>query len=186
MERPKHAMTSRFRKAAPLGGLAFLALLPGCSTPNPNLCPATAILADTDHATVMRPGAPSDPSGELYRVALINAVTDCSLDKKKGETNSSLALTFKAIRPPVADGATYSAPYFVAVTMGQRVVNKRLYTARFTFAPGASTVTFTVSPENTEIHLGNGHLPWDYQLTAGLQLTAAQIAYNQKMGRYAP
>ena len=45
---------------------------------------------------------------------------------------------------------------------------------------------FTIAPDNTQIHLGNGHLPWDYQLTAGLQLTEAQIAYNQKMGRYAP
>ena len=135
---------------------------------------------------MLRPGAPADLSGELFRVALTNAATTCSLDRRKGETNSALDLTFKAERAPGADGVTYSVPYFVAVTMGPRVVNKQLYTARFSFAPGASTATFTVSPENTEIHLGNGHLPWDYQLTAGLQLTAAQVAYNQKMGRYAP
>jgi len=176
-------MMSRLHKPDLLGGLALLA---GCAAPNPNLCPGAAILADTDHATMLRPGAPADPSGELYRVALTNAATDCHLDKKRGETDSSLTLTFTAQRAPGADGATYSVPYFVAVTMGQRVVNKRLYTARFTFAPGASTVVFTVAPDNTQIHLGNGHLPWDYQLTAGLQLTPAQIAYNQKMGRYAP
>ncbi|HEX3755167.1 MAG TPA: hypothetical protein VHV26_08840 [Rhizomicrobium sp.] len=166
--------------------MGALALLAGCSTPNPNACPYSAILADTDHATVMRPGAPADPSGELYRVALFNATTECTLDRRKGETDSSLNLTFRAERAPSADGATYSVPYFVAVTMAARVVNKRLYTARFSFAPGASVATFTLSPDDVQIHLGNGHLPWDYQLTAGLQLTSAQIAYNQKMGRYAP
>jgi hypothetical protein len=176
-------MKSFVTKAATLGGLAFLT---ACSTPNPNACPGAAILADTDHATVLRPGAPADPSGELFRIALINATTDCTLDRRRGQTDSSLELTFRAERPPRADGATYSVPYFVAVTMGARVVEKRLYTARFTFAPGASVATFTISPDDTEIHLGNGHLPWDYQLTAGLQLTAAQMAYNRKMGRYAP
>lgn len=180
-------MKFRFLEAAlPLGGVAFLMVLSACTTPNPNLCPATAILADTARMTVLKPGAPADPSGELYSVALINAGTDCRLDKRKGETDSSLDLTFRAARAPSADGASYSVPYFVAVTMGQRVINKRLYTARFVFAPGASTALFTVSPDDTQIHLGNGHLPWDYQLTAGLQLTPAQIAYNQKMARYAP
>jgi hypothetical protein len=176
-------MNGFVRKAALLGGLAWLT---GCAAPNPNACPGAAILADTDHATVLRPGAPADPSGELFRIALVNATTDCDLDRRRGETDSSLTLTFRAERAPRADGATYSVPYFVAVTMGPRVVNKRLYAARFAFAPGASVATFTISPDNTQIHLGNGHLPWDYQLTVGLQLTDAQIAYNRKMGRYAP
>jgi hypothetical protein len=167
-------------------GLALVALLSACAAPNPNLCPATAILADASVAAVLRPGGPADPSGELFRVALINATTDCSLDKKKGETDSSLSLNFRATRAPTADGASYSVPYFVAVTMGERVVNKRLYTARFTFAPGSSAASFTIVPDNTQIHLGNGHLPWDYQLTAGLQLTDGQTAYNKTMGRYAP
>jgi hypothetical protein len=169
----------------PAIGLAILALLAGCATPNPNLCPATAILADAARVTVMRAGAPADLSGELYSVALTDAATDCRLDRKRGETDSSLSLTFRAVRAPSADGASYSVPYFVAVTMADRVVNKRLYTVRFAFAPGASSATFNVSPDNTQIHLGNGHLPWDYQLTAGLQLTDAQVAYNKKMGRYA-
>jgi hypothetical protein len=178
-------MSFRFLKplaAAP----AMAALLSGCATPNPNACPGTGILADVDHAAVMRSGAPLDPSGELFRIALTGANTSCALDKRKGETDSALALTFIATRAPVADAASYSIPYFVAVTMGQRVVNKRLYTARFSFSPGASSATFTISPDNTQIHLGNGHLPWDYQLTAGLQLTQSQVDYNMKMGRYAP
>jgi hypothetical protein len=180
-------MPRLFRAAAQVGLLATaLAWLSSCATPNPNLCPFPAVLADAARVTVMKPGAPEDLSGELYNVALLNATTDCRLDKRRGETDSTLQLTFRATRAPSADGATYSVPYFVAVTMGPRVVNKRLYTARFSFAPGASIANFTISPDDTVIHLGNGHLPWDYQLTAGLQLTEAQIAYNQKMGRYAP
>ena len=34
--------------------------------------------------------------------------------------------------------------------------------------------------------IGNGKLPWNYQLMAGFQLTPAQIDYNKTRGRYVP
>jgi hypothetical protein len=175
-------MTFRFPQIAIL---ACAAALLGCATPNPLMCPPAAVLADASYMVVMRPGAPADLSGEAYSVQMTDATTDCSLDRKRGQTDSSLNLSFRAVRAPSADGATYSVPYFVAVTMTDRVINKRLYTVRFSFAPGASTAVFNVAPDNTEIKLGNGRLPWNYQLTAGLQLTEQQIAYAKKMGRYA-
>jgi hypothetical protein len=175
-------MTFRFPRFAIL---ACAAALPGCAAPNPLMCPPAAVLADASYMVVMRPGAAADLSGEAYSVQMTDVTTECSLDRKRGETDSSLNLSFRAVRAPSADGASYSVPYFVAVTMTDRVVNKRLYTVRFSFAPGASTAIFNVSPDNTEIKLGNGRLPWHYQLTAGLQLTDAQIAYAKKMGRYA-
>ncbi len=175
-------MTFRFSRFAVLAGAATLF---GCAAPNPFLCPPAAVLADASYMVVMRPGAPEDLSGEAYSVQMTEAATECSLDRKRGETDSSLSLSFRAVRAPSADGATYSVPYFVAVTMADRVVHKSLYTVRFSFAPGASTAVFNVSPDNKKIKLGNGRLPWNYQLTAGLQLTEAQMAYAKKLGRYA-
>ena len=77
-------------------------------------------------------------------------------------------------------------PYFVAVHEGARIYSKRLYTLRFTFAPGASTATITQSPDDIEIMIANGKLPWNYQEMAGFQMTAAQIEYNKTRGRYVP
>src|SRR5579863_6057062 len=72
-------------------GLALLALA-GCNTAKVNNCPVAVVLADAGQMTVFRAGAPQDLSGEAYRVFLTGASTSCDIDKKTGETNSSLTL----------------------------------------------------------------------------------------------
>ena len=99
-------MNSRILKGATAAGGLAIAALTGCATPNPYLCPPVAVLADAARLTMMRPGAPADLSGELFSVVLTNASTDCHLDRRKGETDSSVDLTFKATRVPAADGAS--------------------------------------------------------------------------------
>ena len=166
----------------------FLALfaLAGCNTDKVNNCPSAVILADTSALTVFRSGAPQDLADEAYRVFLIGTSTDCSINKKTGETNSSLRLNFRATRAPSADAAHYSVPYFVAVTQGDRLIEKRILEIGFDFAPGASVATFSESPDDFDLHVENGHQPFEYELMAGFQMTTAQVDYNRKMGRYAP
>jgi hypothetical protein len=150
------------------------------------LCPVPAILADTAHVTVMRPGAVPDLANELYSVTLTDAVGDCAYNQRTAIIRASLELTFRATRAPTADGATYSVPFFVVVHDGAKLYSKNLYNLRFSFAPGAAVAVIKQSPDDTSIQLENGKLPWNYQLLSGFQLTAAQIEYNAKKGRYLP
>jgi len=103
-----------------------------------------------------------------------------------GLVHASLELTFRATRAPTRDAATYSVPYFVVVHEGAKIYSKRLYTLKFTFAPGAAATTITQSPDEIELQISNGKLPWDYQEMAGFQMTPAQIQYNQTRSRYVP
>jgi hypothetical protein len=166
-------------------GLALLALA-GCNTAKVNNCPVAVVLADAGQMTVFRQGAAQDLSGEAYRVALFGATTSCDINKKTGETNSSLTLNFRATRAPTADAAHYTVPYFVAVTRGDQLIEKRILNISFDFAAGASTTTFSESPDDFDLHVENGHQPYEYQLMAGFQMTPAQVEYNKKMGRYVP
>lgn len=166
-------------------GLALLALA-GCNSTKVNICPVAVVLADAGQVTVFRPGAAQDLSGEAYRVFLTGASTSCDVNKKTGETSSSLGLDFRASRAPTADGARYTVPYFVAVTQADRLIEKRILNVTFDFAPGASTATFHESPDDFNIQVENGHQPYEYQLMAGFQMTPAQVDYNKKMGRYVP
>lgn len=165
---------------------AGLLLLAGCNTAKVNNCPVSVILADAAQTTIFRQGAPQDPSGEAYRVALIGAGTSCDINRKTGETNSSLTLNFRATRAPSADSAHYTVPYFVAVTRGDLLVEKRILNVSFDFASGASAATFSKSPDDFDILLETGHQPYEYQLLAGFQMTPALVEYNKKTGRYAP
>ncbi len=162
-------------------------LLPGCAaTQRIVLCPGAAILADTASVTVFRPGAPADPSGEAFTAYLYNTKTDCTLVKDEVATYSSLTLSFRAVRPPSPDAASYSLPYFVAVNQAERLISKQIFTVRFNFAPGATAAMAEENLDQTVVTLERGHLPNDYQLLSGFQLTDAQRAYNLKMGRYLP
>lgn len=174
-------MRSRF---AALG----LALLPlaGCNTAKVNVCPVAVVLADAGQMAVFRAGGPQDLSGEAYRVMLTGTNTSCDINKKTGETNSSFRLYFRATRAPSAEAAHYSMPYFVAVTRGDQLIEKRILSVSFDFAPGASSATFDESPDDFDIRVENGHQPYEYELMAGFQMSPAQVDYNKKMGRFAP
>ena len=166
--------------------LIALLALSGCNTDKVSNCPVAVILADASQVTVFRPGAPQDLAGEAYRVALVDISTDCSINKKTGETNSSYRVNFRATRAPSAEAAHYTVPYFVAITQGEDLIEKRILQVSFDFAPGAAIATFSESPHDFDIHVENGHQPYEYELMAGFQMTPAQVDYNKKMGRYAP
>jgi hypothetical protein len=167
--------------------LAASLLLLGCDTTQRIvLCPGAAILADTASATVFRPGAPADPSGEVFTAYLYGTKTECSFQRDEAATYSSLTLNFRAVRAPSPDAASYSVPYFVAVNQAERVISKQLFTVRFDFAPGATSALAEESIDQTVVTLERGHLPNDYQLLSGFQLDDVQRAYNQKIGRYLP
>lgn len=174
------------RRVPAVLALAAPALLSGCADTRITICPVPAILAETASMTVFKPGTAPDPANELYTVALVNAQTTCSYNRRQGSTTSDLTLTFHATRPPNAQGASYAVSYFLVVSEKDKLYDKKIYTLNFSFAPGAVSTDITLSPNDVTIKIANGKLPWDYQLMTGLQLTAAQMAYNKKMGRYLP
>jgi hypothetical protein len=181
----KESIASMISRLFRLASLGALLLLSSCSTAILN-CPVPAILADTQSVTIFRPGTSPDLANELYTVSLISATGDCTFSTRNALVHASLELTFRATRNPTNEAATYSVPYFVAIHEGATIYAKRLYTLRFTFAAGASTVTIKQSPDEIEIQIPNGKLPWNYQQMAGFQMTAAQIDYTKNRSRYLP
>ena len=165
--------------------LTAFATLAGCSQ-KIVVCPVPAILADTNAITVMRPGTTPDLANELYSVKLMNAEGDCVYNQSTQVVRASMDLTFHASRAPSRDAASYTVPYFVVVNENAKIYAKHLYNLRVSFAPGAATADITQAPEDVSIKIGNGKLPWNYQLMAGFQLTPDQMEYNRLKGRYVP
>lgn len=167
--------------------LAGALLLPlfACST-RISVCPIPAILADTQSVTFFRPGTSPDMANELYTISLIDAQGDCTYNAKQNLVKASLDLTFHATRAPQASAASYSVPYFVVVSENAKIFTKRLLHLKFTFAPGAATATINQSPDDIELHVSNGKLPWNYEELSGFQMTPEQIAYARNRSRYVP
>ncbi len=173
-------------RLASLAGLAALLFLTGCNTQRISICPGSAILADTATEAVMRPGAPQDLSGVAATASITDVNSSCIFDRAKGTTLSSVDIDFRATRTPTADAVSYTLDYFVTVNSAAQLVSKKLYKVRFDFAPGAAVATASESPDQVQVTLERGHLPNDYQVLVGFQLTPEQLAFNRKMGRYVP
>ncbi len=150
-------------------------------------CPGAAILADAAVHPVLKQGAAAtDPSAVLYTVRVTGIETNCTLDRRVGQTDSNVTLTFRATRAPNGQAARYVVPYFLAINQGQRIINKRAFNLQVDFGPGVSSVTVQTAINDTLLKLENGRLPSDYQFLAGMPLSAAEQAYVKAMGPYTP
>jgi hypothetical protein len=184
------ARFSRPRLGVPAAVMVFGAAvaLAGCADDSRTLnCPGVAILADAAIRPVLKAGAvPTDPSAVLYTVQATNIETSCKLDRRRGQTDSDVSLSFRATRPPSGQPAHYVVPYFLAINQGERVINKRMFSVVIDFAPGASSVTVQTAINNSVLNLDNGHLPMEYQFLVGMQLSADEQVYLKAVGPYAP
>jgi hypothetical protein len=166
--------------------LGALLLLAGCGAQRIILCPGAAILADTATAPVVRPGMPLDLSNVAFTASVTDVKTSCTFDRLAGETFSDIDIDFRATRAPNANAARLTMDYFITVNAGERILSKRMETVTFDFAPGATVSTVQLSPDRVVLELERGHLPTDYQMLIGFQMTPDLLAFSRKMSPFAP
>ncbi|HEY0281890.1 MAG TPA: hypothetical protein VGC27_04620 [Rhizomicrobium sp.] len=187
-------MTYRLIRIA--SALALAGLLAGCGTHSSIssyffsdkaiLCPDAAVLANTASLPAFSPAAEDDPSGVVYKIAMTNVVTRCSYDKRERTADTWLKISFQAQRPP-GDGETgYRVPYYVALTSGGEIVDKKIYWLDFKFSGRNASARGETVIDSTIVKYEKGKTAYDYHLLVGFQLTKAQLDYNAKMGRYEP
>ena len=71
------------------------------------------------------------------------------------------------------------------VELGRQIVDKAEESSRL--AAGEARLQLRrQAPDDVEIKVPAGKLPWNYQQLAGFQMTAAQIEYNKSRSRYVP
>lgn len=163
---------------------AMSIFLAGCSTKEDSLCPGAAALVEASTLTGFVPGATPDPAHTLYRVAVSNVTTDCSIDAGARTADSGVDIHFVATRAPTGETVQYRVPYFVAVRQGPNIITKKVFWATFGFAPGEASTNFDQPIDSTVIKIANDKQPYDYQILVGLQLTREQLEYNRKVGHY--
>jgi hypothetical protein len=158
---------------------AAITMVSGCSTTSPLKCPAASALVDTSALTMLR-----TDSTPLYMVQIDKVTSDCTVYKYEHSVETSLDINFTATRRSAGSAASYSVPYFVAVTQGAHVVSKRRFNVQFSFDAGETTVNFADSVDSTKIQVAKDKKAYDYALMVGIQLTKDQLDYNRTVGRY--
>lgn len=175
-------------KLSVLLAAAIIAIpLAGCSSSkDEELCPGAAALVEASTLTAFQTSAAADPLHALYKVAVSDVTTDCSIDKREHTADSSLNIHFVATRSPTGEAVRYRVPYFVAVRQGPDILAKKVFWVAFAFAPGEASVAFDESVDSTVVKIASDKQAYDYQILTGLQLTHDQLEYNRQTGSYGP
>jgi hypothetical protein len=148
-------------------------------------CPSVSLLVDTSSLTALQENPPAQPS-VLYTVQMVRAKGDCDIPKYSRQVTASVDIDFRATRAQADAAASYTVPYFVAITSEGTILAKQVFQVQFAFAPGQNTVDVSDSVNSLSLTVGRDKHATDYGILVGLQLTKAQLDYNRRVGRYAP
>lgn len=149
-------------------------------------CPDTVILANAAVLPAFDPAKGDDPSSIVYTAGMSRVKNSCDYRKVDNNSDSRIFIAFHATRPSGGPEAVYRVPYFVAISLGGKIIDKKNYWQDVTFPKGVATVDIQGGVESLFVQAAKRKRPVDYHFVLGFQLTKAQIDYNKKLGRYEP
>lgn len=175
---------SAVRRAAPF--VLVLPLLFGCS-PGPDqfapVCPEASVLPDTGHIVLYRNNsAVHDLTDVVLQGQVIAIKGQCSPGDHKDRLAASVAIAFSFTRGPAMRGNTLSVPAFVAVTEGDRILDKKVYRVAAHFPPNLDTINYESAPVDLSLPITATKTGSAYTILAGFQLTRSQLATNRAQG----
>ncbi len=172
---PSLARASRARASRLLTPLA-LAGLACCSAPAPNtfapVCPEARALPGADQVTYRRPGGGQDLTDVQLSAQITSAAGSCEYGDSPSIVDASLRLTMRFQRGPAAPTRQANIPWFVAVTRGDRILDKRVRVIRVDFPPNVDTATATTAPVDMTFPISPSSSAAVYTIWVGFQLAA--------------
>ena len=172
------------RFAAPFRALLpFAALLPtlaGCGDKVerfPPPCPQTVINGDS--ADLSRYRNNGRDLTDLVLGGRITGLNGTCTRTSNTVTTVSLTVNIELTRGPAMRGRTTDAAYYVAVSLGDEILDKRIF--RFTPEFAANTDRLRLSGNAVDLALPVSHdrTAANYKVTAGFQLTPEELATNR-------
>lgn len=186
----------RRKDLARLAAVSAMTLLSGCSTwtsavnyiraDSQNVCPDAQILANTAVIPVYDPAKGADPANVVYTAQMTGLASRCDYSKRDNTADVNMRIQYTATRPPGGEDAHYRLPYYLAVTLEGKIVDKTNKWLEFDFPKGATTFKGEELMDSMVIKVDPKKRSFEYHVLTGFQLTQAQIEYNKKTGQYLP
>jgi hypothetical protein len=145
-------------------------------------CPRPAILQDANDLQRFR-GAGRDflDTSLQGRITSING--SCTLDGSKAVA-ATINVGIELTRGPAATGRTAEVAFFVAVSQGERVLDKQVYTLQAVFPENTDRLRLTGDSVDLRLPISKTVKADSYQVTTGFQLTPEELEANRRrLGR---
>jgi hypothetical protein len=177
-ESPMPARLSNFRWAPPAALLTVLLLVECGPARNefPPACPGTAILGNAADLNAYRSGsAGRDLVDLVLHARLVGMRGSCSEGDQKNQLAVTLNVLVELTRGPAMPGRETDVPIFVAVTDGDKILDKYVYLMHATFPSNVDRVTLTPGETRIVLPVTGARSGAAYTLVAGFQLAPNQI-----------
>ncbi len=170
--------TPRLRIA--LAALPLLALA-GCGGDDAQFappCPGAAIVRDGADVTRYR-----GPGQDLTDLALSGRITGLQGKCTRADRGAMLATVtvgLELTRGPAAPGRTAELAYFVAVSRGDQILDKRVFPLRAEFPPNTDRLRLVGDDVELRLPTPPGTDASVYSIQVGLQLTPEELERNRR------
>ena len=142
-------------------------------------CPQLALLRDGGDLTRFV-GSGRDVTDLVLDAHLTAVPATCKyLDRSNTQVQATLSVMMSLGRGPAMHGRTIDVPYFIAVTDGDRVLDRQGYALRADFPANADRITATSDQVILDFPVSREKSAAAYQIWVSFQLTPQELAYNR-------
>lgn len=168
--------------AKPANGAAPVA---GTASDPTNFCPQVAVLRQAQTVTLFLPGR-GDVASQISTAQLTSVSGACVFKKKDKSPILEVKFTnnFLADNGPANNGQPITLPWFVAITKGSQIIDKKEYQITLKFNGNMSTTVATSKP--VKIDLPATPDSADLEILTGFEMTPDQLTYAAAHPNAAP
>ncbi|MGE4481540.1 hypothetical protein [Acidocella sp.] len=156
------------------------------NAPDPlNFCPQVAVLQQAQTVTLFTPGR-SDVASRLSTAQITSLSGACAFKKKDKAPLLEVKFTnnFLADNGPANNGQPVTLPWFVAITQGSHILDKKEYRITLKFNGNMSTTAATSKP--VKIDLPATPDSAKLEILTGFEMTPEQLSYAAAHPNAAP
>ena len=173
-----------FRPARPLAAAAVLLAIAGCDQDTDRFappCPRPPIFRDTGDLHRFR-GAGRDITDSVLDGRITDIQGACKRDGRD-TTVATVSVGLELTRGPASNGRTANVAYFVAVSDGDAILDKRVFPLSAEFPPNTEHLRLIGEEIELRLPVTAQKTAAAYRISAGFQLTPAELEVNRTLPR---
>jgi hypothetical protein len=129
---------------------------------------------------MQRTSTANDLTDLILHGRIAGVAGQCQPGNSKAQLAVGLTVSLEMTRGPAMAGREADVQYFVAVTEGETILDKRIFVTRVAFPANVDRITWTSDLANLVLPISTTKSGAAYSILIGFQLTPDELAANRQ------